>query len=102
MRGYQASFASGEISPLLHGRIDLSRYSTGLSRLENMIVLPHGGVTRRGGFRSCMNGYHTEQSRLIPFSYNIEDSAMLELGNGTIRIWTKEGTEYKPLSSLKM
>lgn len=100
MRGYQASFASGEISPLLHGRIDLSRYATGLSRLENMIVLPQGGVTRRAGFTKAGNAGTNAGVRLIPFVYNATDSAMLEFGNKQIRVWSKSGTGYNVVSTI--
>lgn len=100
MRGYQASFASGEISPLLHGRIDLSRYATGLSRLENMIVLPQGGVTRRAGFTKAGNAVTNAGVRLIPFVYNATDSAMLEFGNNHIRVWSKTGTGYDIVSTI--
>ena len=50
MKLMQPSFAKGEISPLLHARVDLAMYHIGLARLKNMIVLPQGGITRRPGF----------------------------------------------------
>ena len=42
-----SSFTAGEISPRLEGHWDLAKYSQGLSDLTNMVVMPHGGVTRR-------------------------------------------------------
>ena len=44
-----STFTSGEISPRLEGRIDIEKYRSGLSDLTNMIVQPHGGLTRRPG-----------------------------------------------------
>ena len=77
MKAGQISFAAGEITPLLHARVDLARYSTGLAELRNMIVLPQGGVTRRSGFTYC----HTITSgevRHIPFEYNSTDNILIE------------------------
>lgn len=100
MRGYQASFASGEINPLLHGRIDLQRYATGLSRLENMIVLPQGGVTRRAGFTKLGAAVTAAGVRLIPFVYNATDSVMLEFGNNRIRVWGQTESGYDIVSTI--
>ena len=44
-----SSFVAGEISPRLEGRTELDKYRAGLSELLNMIVHPHGGVSRRPG-----------------------------------------------------
>lgn len=91
MKLLQPSFASGEISPLLHARVDLARYGTALAKLKNMIVLPQGGVTRRPGFVSmgaCVTqGGSACPVRLIPFHYNSEDTVMIELGNYRARFW---------------
>ena len=44
------SFAGGEISSELFGRMDLDKYQTGLAKCENFIVLPHGPAQNRPGF----------------------------------------------------
>ncbi len=44
-----SAFTAGEISPKFEGRIEIQKYSEGLAELTNMIVLPSGGVTSRGG-----------------------------------------------------
>ena len=85
MKALQASFSSGEISPLLHARVDLARYSTALAELKNMIVLPQGGVTRRAGLKSA-GAALSENSRLIPFEYNSTDTVILEFGDRLLRI----------------
>ena len=86
MKALQASFASGEITPLLHARVDLARYQTGLAELRNMIVLPQGGVTRRPGIFSFATADNV-QDRLIPFEYNATDSCLLDFGDKTLNIW---------------
>lgn len=41
------SFAGGEITPELHGRLDLVKFQTGVSECYNLIPLPHGPLVRR-------------------------------------------------------
>lgn len=43
------NFLGGEVSPRAFGRTDLDQYRTTCEKLENMIVLPQGGVSRRPG-----------------------------------------------------
>ncbi|WP_319780304.1 hypothetical protein [Maridesulfovibrio sp.] len=45
------NFSAGELSPRLGGRVDLAKYANGLAELENMFTHPHGGASRRTGFR---------------------------------------------------
>ncbi len=45
------NFSAGELSPRLGGRVDLAKYTNGLAQLENMFTHPHGGASRRTGFR---------------------------------------------------
>jgi len=40
----QPSFAAGELDPELGRRIDIQKYSIGAEIIQNMIVLPRGGV----------------------------------------------------------
>ena len=43
------NFTAGELSPRLTGRTDLGRYDNGAQLIENFLVQPHGGLTRRPG-----------------------------------------------------
>ena len=45
----QPSFAAGELSPALYGRVDLQKYSVGLSKCRNAYVQQYGGVSNRPG-----------------------------------------------------
>lgn len=45
----QETFVWGEISPRLHARASLELYRGALSKCENFITLPHGGIRKRGG-----------------------------------------------------
>lgn len=90
----QRSFAGGEVGPELHGRIDLTKYQTGLSRCENFIVLPHGPVQNRPGFEylnlaRAQNDTAAPKVRVIPFSFNTEQTYVIEFGAGYIRFFTQ-------------
>jgi hypothetical protein len=69
----------------------MALYNTALAKLENMIVLPQGGMTRRPGFQKLGNAAVTSGTdcpvRLIPFIYNREDAMIIELYNQGGRIW---------------
>lgn len=43
------SFAAGEVSPDLSGRVDLNQYNLGVKLLLNMIVHRTGGISNRPG-----------------------------------------------------
>jgi hypothetical protein len=47
----KTGFTSGEIDPLLLGRLDLRAQEDGAARLRNVVVHPTGGVSRRPGLR---------------------------------------------------
>ena len=45
----QTNFTAGELSNRLWGRPDLAKYKNGAETLENIVVFPHGGASRRSG-----------------------------------------------------
>ena len=47
----QPSFGKGELSPSLHGRVDLEQYRVGLATALNGYIMPQGGFVSRPGFR---------------------------------------------------
>ena len=49
MRYSRSDFSAGEISPRIHGRLELDQYKSGCKSLKNMIPLPTGGVINRPG-----------------------------------------------------
>ena len=82
---YQSNFTVGEIDPLLVGRIDIQQYASGLSKAQNIVVLPQGGFERRPGLRfmaditSHLGGSFTtlDGIRLVPFEFSTTQSFML-------------------------
>ena len=83
-----STFTSGEISPRLEGRIDIEKYRSGLSDLTNMIVQPHGGLTRRPGteYLGAVKD-SSVKTRLIPFQFKTSDTYILEFGHQYMRVF---------------
>ena len=62
----QNSFVSGELSPLLKGRIDLDQYYQGMQTAENVLIVPQGGLKRRAGTQHV----DTAENILVPFIFS--------------------------------
>ena len=83
-----SSFVAGEISPRLEGRTNLEKYRNGLSELTNMVVMPHGGVTRRPGTEYLGEVKDSSvKTRLIPFQFKTSDTYILEFGDQVMRVY---------------
>ena len=88
----QTDFLTGEISPILHGRVDAEKYANAVETCENFIINMHGGVERRGGthFVSEVKD-STKKVRLIRFEFNREQAYILEFGDLYVRFYTQNG-----------
>ena len=83
-----STFTAGEISPRLEGRVTIDKYREGLADLTNMVVQPHGGVTRRPGTQFLGEVKASANvTRLIPFEFKTSDTYALEFGNQYMRIY---------------
>lgn len=84
----QDAFVRGEISPRLHARASLDLYRAALSKCENFVTLPHGGIRKRGGtifVGEVKNAAKT--TRGIPFIFSSEQAYCLEFGDFYIRVY---------------
>lgn len=86
MRVTQRSFTGGELSPPLNGRNDLAKYQSGLKTLKNGFVRQEGAVSNRAGLEFIGEVKESENfTRLIPFSFNTEQTYVIEAGNKYFR-----------------
>ena len=93
MKTLLRSFAGGEITPELYGRIDLTKYQTGLAKCLNFTVLPHGPAARRPGFKFINEARDsTRKVRLIPFTFSADQTFVLEFGHQYIRFHVNGST----------
>jgi hypothetical protein len=83
----QRSFTAGELAPSLQSRADLAKYSTGLHICENMFVRAQGGVYSRPGLRFVGALDDLDRvGRLIPFSFNTEQTYVLVFEHLKVRV----------------
>jgi hypothetical protein len=93
VRTLQRSFAGGEMSPEMFGRIDDVKYQTGAATMKNFIATTQGPAENRAGFafvREVKDS--TKRTRLIPFTYSTTQTMVIELSPGFIRFHTQGGT----------
>lgn len=88
----QRSFTSGEVSPSLQSRADLAKYTTGLNLCENFFIRAQGGVYSRPGFsfRGELDN-PLKVGRLIPFSFNTEQTYVLVFEHLKMRVMKDGG-----------
>lgn len=87
----QKSFTGGELSPALYARNDLAKYSVGLKTLKNGFVRAEGCVSNRAGLELvCEVKNSNSKVRIIPFSFNTEQTYIIELGDKYAR-FIKDG-----------
>lgn len=92
-RTYYRSFAGGEISPDMFGRIDDTKFQTGVARMKNFIAMPQGAADNRPGTEFVKEVKDsTKKTRLIPFTYSTTQTMVLELGEYYMRFHTNGGT----------
>ena len=85
----QTNFTSGEISPFVKGRVDIDRYNNGVAFLENFIVYPQGGITRRTGTK-FLGEVKTSATavRIQEFIFSETQTYILEFGDLYVRFWS--------------
>lgn len=90
------SLGGGELSPEVRGRIDVEKIGTGAAKLRNFYVRTSGGITGRTGLEHVIHTEITDETtvsdecRLIPFRYNIEETYMLMFQDRIVR-FIKDG-----------
>lgn len=88
----QPSFAKGELSPSLYGRVDTSAYQIGLRTARNAIVHTYGGISGKPGSKWLAPVKdHTYAPRLINFQFGTSDSYILEFGDFYMRVIRDDG-----------
>ena len=89
----QTSFTGGELSPALYARTDLAKYMVGLKTIKNGFVRAEGSISNRAGLEFvCEVKDSNSPVRLIPFSFNTEQTYIIELGNKYAR-FIKDGIQ---------
>ena len=85
----KASFAAGEITSSLFGRVDQDKYQVGAAVMRNFFVDFRGGASTRPGTEHVGVGRIAPpewKPRLLPFIFNSEQAYALELAHLYMRI----------------
>lgn len=79
----QTNFTSGELSPEMYGRVDLTKYANGAARLRNFIPRPQGGIMRRPGSAYIATAPNSSVTTrvIIPFSFNTIQNYLIVIDN---------------------
>lgn len=92
-RTYSRAFNGGEVSPEFYGRLDDAKYQSGLALCENFIPLPHGPIHNRAGTEFVRPvKFENRSTRLLRFTFNIEQTMVLEFGHQYFRFHTNGAT----------
>src|SRR6185503_11286850 len=94
----QPSFAAGELSPFLYGRVDLAKFHVGARTLQNFFVHAHGGVSNRPGTRFIGEvDDSSARHRLIPFQFRTlpeGQTYVLVFGDKTMQVAMQSGSDW--------
>src|SRR3546814_18075084 len=93
----QAAFNAGELGPRMAGRVDFAKYRSAGARVENLMPLPQGGLTRRPGTRFIAAAAdHGKRPRLVSFEFSTEQAYVLEAGERSFRFFRNKGQLVVP------
>lgn len=88
------TFAAGEISPRLAGRVDAPVSFQGAQELTNFQVKVLGGVSKRPGTKYVAGTFNNAKTRLIPFVIDHDTTFLIELTPSWIRIFSVENGAF--------
>ena len=84
----QTNFTSGEVSPLMLGRVDTTRYANGLQSTVNYLIKPQGPLWRRSGFRWIHEAkFSAKKTILQSFEFSDTQAYVLEFGEYYMRVF---------------
>ncbi|MEO0449100.1 MAG: hypothetical protein AAFZ74_02135 [Pseudomonadota bacterium] len=85
--GVVNTFNRGEIGEFAFGRQEVERVQNSAELVENWMPMRLGAMIRRGGWEVASTTALLTGSRLFDFVYASDETAILELGDSTMRIW---------------
>jgi hypothetical protein len=80
----------GLMSRLGRARIDLKRTALAAQQMTNWIPRVLGPMSLRPGFEYIGSSASNSKARLLPFVFASDDTALLELTDGLLRVWVND------------
>ncbi|MCM1513278.1 MAG: hypothetical protein NC112_09265 [Oxalobacter formigenes] len=97
VRTIKVSFAGGEISPEMLGRIEDGKYQSGLAKCRNFIPLIQGNIRNRPGLLFVREVKDSlKKVRLISFTFSTSQTMIIEMGPKYFRFHTMGQTLIDP------
>lgn len=84
------AFNRGIVSPLALARIDIKRLALSAQIQENWMPRVLGSMSLRQGLQYITNTYNNAATRYLPFLFAINDTALIELTDSTMRVLVNE------------
>lgn len=91
------NFTSGELSPHIWMRTDLSQFRNGAKAVENMLPIIEGGIKKRGGTKLLR--VEQDAIRIIPFIVSHSKNYLIILRPNLMNILDSEGTLIRTFST---
>ena len=85
IRVQQNSLITGVFSPTLLGRTDLDKYYNAVEEAENVVIQPHGGMTRRDGLKALTSV--PTGSRLFSFEFSVTQNYVFVLTTANLIVY---------------
>ncbi len=89
VRQVYTNFSAGELNSLLNARTDAKAYFEGAKQCRNWYLLDEGGVMRRPATQYTAT--LTQQSRLAPFIFSNDETAIFAFSNGRLDVFNSSG-----------
>jgi hypothetical protein len=83
-----SNFVGGEVSPLMHGRVEAPIYKKALAKAENFIILPQGPAQYRNGSVFVTNTRLNQPAFLLPFNFSDQQTYVVECTPLKMRFYT--------------
>lgn len=81
------NIVGGELSPIMHARLDLPVYQKGLAVCQNIICLPQGSGKYRNGFLFVNYTRRNQKAVFIPFQFSDQQAYLIEATDQKFRFY---------------
>jgi hypothetical protein len=91
----QNVFNKGIMTSKLRARDDLQQYTQGVAEAKNFVLSKYGPLTKRVGTKFIADLENVgKESALIPFTFSVDKSILLEFTSNKIRFYTFDGENF--------
>ena len=90
------SFNRGEVSRLALGRVDVDKLRLAAEECVNWVPHTLGPMQIRPGLQAIGGTANNARAYTIPFVYSVQDTALLELTPGSLRVLANDVPQTRP------